>query len=83
MCGVAAIFPFRADAPRVDVGELEAIRDHMVPRGPDGAGSWIANDGRIGLAHRRLARFGFVKKGGPPRGGGGGRGWGALHWGSF
>ncbi|MBL6945537.1 MAG: asparagine synthase (glutamine-hydrolyzing) [Rhodospirillales bacterium] len=55
MCGVAAIFPFRADAPRVDVGELEAIRDHMVPRGPDGAGSWIANDGRIGLAHRRLA----------------------------
>ena len=55
MCGIAAIFSFQADAPRIDTGELEAIRDHMVPRGPDGKGAWIANDSRIGLAHRRLA----------------------------
>ena len=55
MCGIAAIFSFQANAPLVDAGELDAVRDHMAPRGPDGAGAWIANDGRIGLAHRRLA----------------------------
>ena len=55
MCGIAGIFSFQADAPPIDAGELEAIRDHMAPRGPDGAGSWISDDGRIGLAHRRLA----------------------------
>ncbi|MBT3361715.1 MAG: asparagine synthase (glutamine-hydrolyzing) [Rhodospirillales bacterium] len=55
MCGIAAIFSFQDNALRVDAGELDAIRDHMTPRGPDGAGSWVAKDGAIGLAHRRLA----------------------------
>ncbi|MBL6946563.1 MAG: asparagine synthase (glutamine-hydrolyzing) [Rhodospirillales bacterium] len=55
MCGIAGIFSFQADAPPIDAGELVVIRDHMAPRGPDGAGSWISDDGRIGLAHRRLA----------------------------
>ena len=27
----------------------------MVHRGPDGAGLWIADDGRVGLGHRRLS----------------------------
>jgi len=31
------------------------IREHMVARGPDGAGIWFSDDHRIGLAHRRLA----------------------------
>jgi len=31
------------------------MRDTMVHRGPDGAGAWIADDGRIGLGHRRLS----------------------------
>jgi asparagine synthase (glutamine-hydrolysing) len=30
------------------------MRDAMVHRGPDGHGLWIADDGRIGLAFRRL-----------------------------
>ena len=55
MCGITAIFSYQADGPRVDAGELHAIRDHMTPRGPDGAGSWISEDEAIGLAHRRLA----------------------------
>ena len=31
------------------------MRDTLVHRGPDGAGRWISDDGRIGLGHRRLA----------------------------
>src|SRR5262249_8100048 len=35
--------------------ELDAMRDYMIARGPDGFGSWLSPDGRVGLAHRRLA----------------------------
>ena len=39
MCGIAGIFAYRA--PPVDPGELLRMRDHMVNRGPDGAGVWM------------------------------------------
>ncbi len=55
MCGLAAILAHGAAAPPVDVAELLAIREAMRPRGPDGEGLWVAPDGRVGLAHRRLA----------------------------
>lgn len=55
MCGLAAIFAYRAQAAPVDGTELLAIREAMRTRGPDGADSWLARDGRVGLAHRRLA----------------------------
>jgi len=35
--------------------ELLRMREHMIRRGPDGAGLWISDDRRVGLAHRRLA----------------------------
>ena len=54
MCGLAAIFSYR-DGPPVEESELLKIRDRMISRGPDGAGIWISEDRRIGLAHRRLA----------------------------
>jgi asparagine synthase (glutamine-hydrolysing) len=55
MCGIAAIFAYADSAPRVDDGELRAIRDCMKPRGPDGEGEWFDSSRRIGLGHRRLA----------------------------
>ena len=55
MCGLAGIYAYSPDAPHVDAEELHALREAMVARGPDGAGSWMAEDGRLGLAHRRLA----------------------------
>ncbi len=55
MCGIGGIFAYDPSAPPVDSSELDRIRDHMAARGPDGAGSWIAKDRRVGLAHRRLA----------------------------
>src|SRR5437867_1706960 len=54
MCGIASIFSYR-DGPPVEESERLKIRDRMISRGPDGAGIWISEDRRIGLAHRRLA----------------------------
>ena len=55
MCGIAGIYGYRDSANAVDRSELIAMGDHMKQRGPDGSGIWIDSDGRIGLAHRRLA----------------------------
>ena len=55
MCGLNAIFAYAAGAPPVDVAELIAVRDAMAARGPDGAGQWLAADGRLGFGHRRLS----------------------------
>ncbi len=55
MCGLVAIFAYRAGAAPVDRAELLALCDAMAARGPDGAGAWIAPDGCVGLGHRRLA----------------------------
>ncbi|HXH06604.1 MAG TPA: asparagine synthase (glutamine-hydrolyzing) [Vicinamibacterales bacterium] len=55
MCGIAAVFACADEAPPVSAAELLRMRDRMAARGPDGAGLWVAPDGRVGLAHRRLA----------------------------
>ncbi len=55
MCGVAALYAYHGAAAPLDRGELVRIRDHMQARGPDGAGAWFSDDGRVGLGHRRLA----------------------------
>ncbi len=55
MCGIAGIYGYRESAPAVDEGSLLRVRDAMLARGPDGAGLWLSQDRRVGLAHRRLA----------------------------
>ncbi len=54
MCGIVGMLSLSARF-RVEEPRLTAMRDTMVHRGPDGAGTWVAPDGRVGLAHRRLA----------------------------
>jgi asparagine synthase (glutamine-hydrolysing) len=66
MCGIAAIFAYGVDAPRVGRDELVAIRDHMIARGPDGCGEYVAPDGRLGLGHRRLAILDLSDAGAQP-----------------
>jgi len=66
MCGIAGILTYRqTDAP-VNRDELLKIRDAMAARGPDGAGFWIADGGRVGLAHRRLAIIDLGDSGAQP-----------------
>ena len=55
MCGIAALFAHGPSAPPVDGLELTRINGAMEARGPDGDGFWLSDDGRVGLAHRRLA----------------------------
>jgi asparagine synthase (glutamine-hydrolysing) len=55
MCGINGIFAYHYAANAVDRAELLRTREHMAARGPDGFGEWIAGDGRVSLAHRRLA----------------------------
>jgi asparagine synthase (glutamine-hydrolysing) len=55
MCGIAGVYAYHYAANPIDMTELRAIRDHMAPRGPDGCGEWLSEDGRVGLGHRRLA----------------------------
>jgi asparagine synthase (glutamine-hydrolysing) len=55
MCGIAGIYAFDRAAAPVDAALLDRMRDTMAHRGPDGARTWLAQDGRVGLAFRRLA----------------------------
>jgi hypothetical protein len=66
MCGIAGIYAYRDPAPPVDGDELLRIREHMARRGPDGAGTWLSDDRRIGLAHRRLAIIDLSDAGAQP-----------------
>jgi asparagine synthase (glutamine-hydrolysing) len=66
MCGINGMFACTAAAPRVDAGELVRTRDAMAARGPDGAGAWVAADGRAALASRRLAILDLSPRGAQP-----------------
>lgn len=52
MCGIIGAISFR-DA--LDRHLLEKQRDTMTHRGPDSAGMWFSENGRVGFGHRRLA----------------------------
>lgn len=52
MCGLLGVASTRTLHDRV---WLAAGRDAMTHRGPDDAGEWWSDDGRVGLGHRRLS----------------------------
>jgi asparagine synthase (glutamine-hydrolysing) len=54
VCGIVGIYNTQTNKA-VDVELLASMRDAMAHRGPDGKGIWISDDGRVGLAHRRLS----------------------------
>lgn len=66
MCGIAAVFGYSAAASPVDRAELLRVREAMLNRGPDGAGLWISDDRRVGLAHRRLSIIDLTETGAQP-----------------
>jgi len=53
MCGIAGSFKPLGGECRADI--VEAMRDRMPHRGPDGVGLWLSPDRRCALGHRRLS----------------------------
>lgn len=66
MCGINGMYAYSADAPRVCGEELARVRDSMAARGPHAAGSWMSEDERVGLGHRRLAIIDLSEDGNQP-----------------
>jgi asparagine synthase (glutamine-hydrolysing) len=66
VCGIAAFFTYRSTARPPRREELDAITARMIPRGPDAGGTWISDDGRVGLGSRRLAIIDLSPEGTQP-----------------
>ena len=52
MCGIAGVAKLGGG---IEPDKLDRMREALVHRGPDGAGSWISSDSQVGLSHRRLS----------------------------
>ena len=66
MCGIAGFFAYDRNSPPADRGELARVCSQMECRGPDGAGTWFSEDGRVALGHRRLAIIDLSPRGAQP-----------------
>lgn len=55
MCGFAGVLAFDGSPFRVTEPLVTRMRETLVHRGPDGAGTWVDTDARVGLGHRRLS----------------------------
>lgn len=53
MCGIVGIYSFAG--PKVEAWQIQAMSDRVAHRGPDGAGMWLSDDGKLGFGHRRLS----------------------------
>ncbi len=66
MCGLAGTLVFNSSEFEVTHSYINKMRDSMIHRGPDGAGTWISEDRRIGLGHRRLSIIDLSQKANQP-----------------
>lgn len=55
MCGIAGTLTLDLQRFRVNAEHVDRMRETMGHRGPDGAGTWVDDAGRVGLGFRRLA----------------------------
>jgi asparagine synthase (glutamine-hydrolysing) len=55
MCGIAGVFTFNNSSFQVDKAYLERMIKTIEHRGPDGAGTRVSADRRVGFGHRRLS----------------------------
>jgi asparagine synthase (glutamine-hydrolysing) len=51
MCGIVGAL----SSEPIDAGNLDRMRDTLAHRGPDHSASWLSDDRKVGLGHRRLA----------------------------
>src|SRR5690242_7797008 len=55
MCGIVGVFEYGTATGGVTAPLIERMRETLHHRGPDGEGTWISDDRRVGLGHRRLS----------------------------
>src|SRR5712691_2220045 len=55
MCGIAGTLSLDPASFRVTPEFVDRMRDTLAHRGPDGADTWVDDEGRVGLGFRRLA----------------------------
>ena len=55
MCGIAGVLQLGRGPLAGCEGDLEVMGRLLAHRGPDGAGSWVQPERRVGFAHRRLS----------------------------
>lgn len=55
MCGICGVYEYGRAQGGVTWELVSGMRDTMVHRGPDDAGTWVSADRRVGLGHRRLS----------------------------
>ena len=55
MCGIVGVIKFKNSMFNITEPYINSMRDAMVHRGPDGFGTWISLDKKIGFGHRRLS----------------------------
>ena len=55
MCGIVGVINKESQNKETFNGILNSMRDTMVHRGPDGYGTWISDNGKVGIGHRRLS----------------------------
>ena len=53
-------------SPPVDRNSLDRMTKAMIPRGPDGAGTWISAENGVGFGHRRLSIIDLSEGGAQP-----------------
>jgi asparagine synthase (glutamine-hydrolysing) len=66
VCGIGAFYSYDARGAANGDGGLQAASEWMRCRGPDGSGEWHSADGRVSLAHRRLAVIDLSDAGAQP-----------------
>lgn len=66
MCGIVAHFAYARRGAPEDRARVRRASERLRPRGPDGAGEWASEDGRVVLAHRRLAIIDLSERGAQP-----------------
>ena len=68
MCGIVGSLLFNNSTATISESYIRKMRDTMVHRGPDGAGTWVSPDGKTGLGHRRLSIIDLSNKAAQPMG---------------
>jgi asparagine synthase (glutamine-hydrolysing) len=75
MCGITGVWEYGAETGVVERSLIERMRDQMLHRGPDDAGTLIFDGGRGGLGFRRLSIIDLSAAGNQPMHGCGERTW--------